>query len=230
MRRARGSTNRARVLLSMTACFLVHSASLADPLHEIDNGAVQHEDSGWIFAKQIGEFNRVGVPQTIDGASDVNAYYERVVNGSRTLATVDVYPPDSAAPDAMFASSKAAIELKLGSDGRKPLHSESVFKVGKERVLVGSRVIYKFGVDLAGSQTSLYFIDTGRWIVKIRATAERTESDTAQKLDDFARGQAWESLGLSDETCTGPACDTVKATIHERLQRGLPERGRIERA
>jgi hypothetical protein len=212
MRRVRGSTNRARVLLSMIACFLAHSASLADPLHEIGDGAVQHEDSGWIFPKQIGEFIRVGVPQTIDGTSDVNAYYERVVNGSRTLATVDVYPPDSAAPDAAFASSKAAIQLKLGSGGRKPSQSESDFKVGKEHALAGRQVVYKVGADSAGSQTSLYFIDTGRWIVKIRATAERTETDTAQKLDDFARGQAWESLGLSDETCTGPACDTARAT------------------
>jgi hypothetical protein len=218
MRRPRGSTNRARVLLSLIACFSAYSASLADPLHEIDNGAVQHEDSGWIFPKRIGEFIRIGVPQTIDGTSDVNAYYERVVNGSRTLATVDVYPPDSAAPEVTFESSKAAIELKLGSDGRKPSQSERVFKVGKERALAGRQVVYKVGADTSGSQTSLYFIDTGKWIVKIRAAVERTESDTAQKLDDFARGQAWESLGLSDQTCAGPACDTVKATIHERLQ------------
>jgi hypothetical protein len=213
MRRVHGNANRARVLLSVIACFLADSASLADPLHEIDNGAVQHEDSGWIFPKQIGEFIRVGVPQTIDGTSDVNAYYERVVNGSRTLATVDVYPPDSAAPDAAFASSKAAIELKLGSGGRKPSQSESVFKVGKERVLAGRQVVYKVGADSTGSQTSLYFIDTGKWIVKIRATTERTESDSAQKLDDFARGQAWESLGLSEETCTGQACDSGRATM-----------------
>lgn len=199
MKRVREGTNRARVLLSMIACFLADAASLADPLHEIGDGAVQHEDSGWIFPKQIGEFIRVGVPQTIDGTSDVNAYYERAVNGLRTLATVDVYPPDSATPDAAFASSKAAIELKLGSGGRKPLQSESVFKVGKERALAGRQVVYKVRAGSTDSQTNLYFIDTGRWIVKICATVERTESDTTQKLDHFARGQAWESLGLSND-------------------------------
>lgn len=176
---------------------------MADPIHKVDGGAFWHHGSDWIFPQEIGGFVLVGIPQDVDGTSDAVAYYARVKDKIRTTAVVDVYPRDSAAAEATLANAKAAIELKLKSAKVAAVQSESPFKVGKDRELVGVKVSYNAG---AGTRTNLYFFDTGAWIVKIRVMADAGESDMAQASDSFVREQRWESLRLSDATCTGAAC------------------------
>lgn len=193
-------------MLATLVCFAFGRASMADTLHAIADGAFQHHGSSWIFPRQIGGFVRLGAPQDVDGTIDVVAHYAKAEGPVRITAVVAVYPPDSAAAEATLASAQAAIEPTLKSAKRETVRSEERFRVGKERELVGVKVSYEAGNE-AGALTNLYFFDTGAWIVKIRGAAEKTDEDSPLSLDDFVRGQRWESLESTDRTCTGAACN-----------------------
>jgi hypothetical protein len=173
---------------SALSCFAFAQISIADTIHSIENGAYQHHQSGWIFPDRVGGFSLVGVPQDINGTVDVAAYYARVSNGVRTVASVSVYPPDSAAPETTAASIKG-----------NPI----VVEVSKQPRLRAARVTYKDGKS---ARATVYFIDTGAWIVKIRASVPVTDKDTTPILEKFVRSQRWDSLQLSSTSCTGTAC------------------------
>jgi hypothetical protein len=167
-----------RIALALT-CLAVSTVSLADTIHEMENGAYYHHQSGWIFPAQIGDFSLVGAPQDINGTVDVIAYYARMSKGVRTVASVSVYPPDSAAPETTPASIKAtpiAVELS------------------KQPPLRAARLTYKDGKT---TRATVYFIDTGPWIIKIRASLPATDKENAPILEKFVRGQRWDRMQLS---------------------------------
>jgi hypothetical protein len=160
----------------------------ADTIHAMQGGGYYHHQSGWVFPEQVGEYSLVGVPGDINGTEDVAAYYARVHEGVRTVASVTVYPPNSAAPETKPASIKA---------------TPATVAISKQPRLRAARLTFKDGKT---SRTTVYFIDTGAWIVKVRATLSATDKETAPALEAFARNQRWDSLQLSRESCTGPAC------------------------
>ena len=176
-----------RLVAALACCALAPTAP-ADTIHAILGGGYYHHQSGFVFPEKIGDFTLVGVPQDINGTDDVGAYYARVAGGVRTVASVNVYTPDSAEPETRPASVKA-----------KPVTME----ISKQPRLRATKVVFKEGKS---SRTTLYFIDTGNWIVKVRATTPITDKGSAPVLDTFARSQRWESLQLSPQSCTGSAC------------------------
>jgi hypothetical protein len=180
-------SNLSRFATALT-CLAFTQLSVADTIHSIENGAYRHHQSGWIFPEQVGDFSLVGVPQDIDGMVDVAAYYARVSKGVRTVASVGVYPPDSAQPETTPASIKAT-----------PVAVE----ISKQPGLRALRLTYQDGKT---SRTTVYFVDTGAWIVKIRASVPATDKETAPILEKFVRSQRWDSLQLSSASCTGAAC------------------------
>ena len=99
-----------------------------------------------------------------------------------------VYPPDSAAPETTPASIKAT-----------PVTVE----ISKQPRLRAARLAYKDGKS---SRATVYFVDTGAWIVKIRSSVPATDKEAAPILEKFVRDQRWDSLQLSPASCTGKAC------------------------
>lgn len=192
-------------LLATLVYFAAGPAGMADTLHAIADGAFQHHGSSWIFPQQIGDFVRIGAPQDVDGTVDVVAHYAKVAGSIRTTAVVSVYPPESAAAETTLANAKSAIESTLKLAKQAAARSEAPFKVGKQPELVGVKASYQTDAA-AGSLANLYFFDTGAWIVKIRGGTEQAGNDSDALLDDFVRGQRWESLELTDKSCTGTAC------------------------
>lgn len=170
------------------ACFAFAQSSLADTIHAIQGGGFYHHQSGWVFPETIGDFSLVGVPGDVNGTVDVEAYYARVSNGVRTVASVNVYPPDSAAPETTPASIKGT-----------PVSVE----ISKQPLLRAAKLAYKDGKS---SRATVYFVDTGAWIVKIRASVPAADKVTGPILDKFVRSQRWDSLQLSPTSCTGAAC------------------------
>lgn len=77
--------------LAAFALFYIFPAH-ADPLHARAGGEYWHHDSGWIFPEKIAGFERVGVPQDVAGSRVAAAYYARVENGQRMVASVEVSP------------------------------------------------------------------------------------------------------------------------------------------
>jgi hypothetical protein len=174
------------------ACWAAVPMSLADPLHKFgDQGAWRHEDSGWLFPAQIGAFTRVTAPYTIDGNSDVGARYVRVVNERRAAAVVEVYASDSAAPDAKVETAKATAARTAGAAAR--LESDQAFQLDARNELHGVKVTYTSDAGSNRSQTSLYFIENERWIVKV--LAQDAGENAGQALDAFVHDLPWDTLG-----------------------------------
>lgn len=163
---------------------LMIASTHADPLHEIGAGAVQHEDSSWIFPQHVAGFARIGSPQTMDGSRDASAYYECVIDGARFVIQVQVHSAESAAAQAPVVSS-------AGTPTR--------FPVGRSRPLITIKRVDTQAHDIQ------YLADTGPWLISIRAPAAKGGAPMPP-MDEFVRQLPWDSLALSDATCTGPAC------------------------
>ncbi len=205
--------------LALLAVSAAHAASF----EVFDGDNVRHLDSGWVFPAAVGGFVRVGDPGGIEGTTvESVASYQRGVEGAQDTATVTVYPPDSPALDASLQAAKSMIVASLK---RAPLAlswSEGPFRVGKAPLLVGEKAYYKIGVGPTSSQTNLYYVDTGKWIVKVRMTADKTTEGTFQEFDAFVRGLPWESLALTAKTCTGVACQVGRPVpVHGLLPEQL---------
>jgi hypothetical protein len=157
-------------------CLALAQACWADTIHSIIGGGYYHHQSGLVFPEKIGDFSLVGVPQDINGTDDVGAYYARVAGGVRTVASVNVYAPDSAEPETRPSSVKG-----------KPV----AFEISKQPKLSAAKLVVKEGKS---SRATLYFVDTGQWMVKVRATTPLTDKAIAPVLDAFARNQRWDSL------------------------------------
>jgi len=194
--------------LPATVLALLAQPGQAQPLRPAADEAVEHTGSGWVFPKHVGDYTRGSDPECIAGtANDCGANYE----DSRAMAaTVYVYPDDSPAADASYAGAKAVIEQDLEQQPFAQAWSEGPFRVGSARPLVGEKIFYKIGIGADSTQTSLYFFDTGRWIVKIRISGRTTDASVFRRTDDFVRAQPWDSLDLGAQACTGSACRTER--------------------
>jgi hypothetical protein len=166
-------------LLAALVCIALTPICSADMIHRREDGSYYHHQSGWIFPEQIGEFALVGVPGDINGTEDVAAYYTRVRNGVRTVASVNVYAPGSAEPETSPAGIKA---------------TPVAIEISKKPRLRAARLVFKEGKS---SRATAYFVQTHGWTVKIRATVPAADKDTAPALDAFARNQRWDSLQLA---------------------------------
>ena len=185
----------------------------------LEDDAISHVASGWIFPRQIGEFERVGTPVIVEGTSDVAAEYQdsRMMN-----ATVYVYPPTTIVQDAKLEGAKAVIEHDLANEALAQRWSEGPFRAGTTPLLLGAKVFYKVGLGPDSWQTSLYLFETGPWIVKVRITGPSADQGVFQRADGFVREQRWDSLGLTAATCAGVACDVARVTpIHASLPETL---------
>ncbi len=180
-----------RYVVSLIAATLVVSVAFqptfADPLHKVgQEGAWQHEQSGWVFPIQFGSFARVGAPHELDGTYDLGARYESVVDGVSARAAVHIYAADSAAQDADFAAAKAATNGKL--------KAESPFQVATRSEMAGTKVTYELD-EQNQSRAALYFIESGTWIVNVRTTTALPSSAASQSLDRFVNDLDWDTLG-----------------------------------
>jgi hypothetical protein len=164
-----------KMLLMVSAALLSSVDTLADPIHARADGAFWHHDSGWIFPHKIGEFALVGVPQDVAGSRDAVAHYALVVNGIRMVASVDVYPSDSAAGHVQPAGDS--------------------FIVSGSRALTGTRSIDIASNDAATGVQGIYFVTTGEWHVSIRISSP--QNDAAPLMDAFVREQRWETLNAA---------------------------------
>ena len=163
--------NRTTYLMASFA-LLSAATTPADPIHAKADGAFWHHDSGWVFPQKVGEFSLVGYPQDLAGSRDAVAHYARVVNGGRMLASVDVYPADSAASH------------------EKPAGGALI--VSEARALTATRSIDSTGHGAVSELVGLYFVTTGEWNVSIRISSPQT--DAASLMDAFVLGQRWETL------------------------------------
>jgi hypothetical protein len=178
----------------------------ADTLHDIGAGSFQHHDSGWIFPRQIGEFVRIGAPQDVDGTIDVVAYYAREAQDGRTTASIDVYPKNSAVSQASYDDSVTALATES--------HAAATSALAKSEIRIDGALPLTAIEVHSETQSALYFVDTGHWIIKVRVRNERTNVAALASIEAFVRQQRWDSLSLTQQTCTGPACAPAASGAH----------------
>jgi hypothetical protein len=166
---------RESLQIALLSCLGASPLAHADPIHAVAGGAYWHHDSHWVFPEKIGGYVRVGIPQDVAGSEDAVAHYAFVEDGIRNTASVDVYRTDSA--------SATEHEAQPGAQ----LSSEGVFAVGAAQALSGTRRIY--AAEGTSRLLGVYLIGAGEWRVTIRISGSRLEA-----LDDFVRGQRWETL------------------------------------
>ena len=88
-----------RILVALAASLCLIAPASADPIHANANGDYWHHDSGWVFPRRCGEFERVGAAQDVAGTRDAVAYYAREIAGVRETVAVEVLAQDSAADE-----------------------------------------------------------------------------------------------------------------------------------
>lgn len=162
-----------KTILMVSLALLSSGRAPADPIHAVADGAFWHHDSGWVFPETIAGFERVGVPQDVAGSRDAVAHYALRVNGVRMVASVDVYPTDSA----------AAHELPAGGP----------YIVSETRALTGTRSVDS-SRDTA-TLVGLYYVAAGEWQVSIRISSPL--ADAAPLMDAFVLAQRWETLNAA---------------------------------
>ena len=161
------------------------SAVCADPIHRQADGAYWHHDSGWIFPEKIGDFVRVSEPQDVAGSRDAVAYYARERDGERIVASVDVFPADSAADATTLESAKAALQREAGA---APL-VESTLALGD--ALQATEIVARGTADDA--PRALYFVTRGEWRVRIVFTGAQPGKASIPGGVEFVRGQRWDT-------------------------------------
>lgn len=166
--------NRKTFLMASLA-LLSSAGTIADPIHAKPDGTFWHHDSGWVFPSKIGEFSLVGIPQDVAGSRDAVAHYARVENGVRTVASVDVYPSDSAASH------------------EKP--AGGAFIVSESRALTATRSIGAANENVARGLMGIYLVTAGEWHVSIRISSPLM--DAAPLMDAFVLAQRWDTLNAS---------------------------------
>jgi hypothetical protein len=164
------------------------AASLADPIHRIENDAYWHHDSGWVFPQRLGEFEREGAAQDVAGSRDAVAHYVRVWRGERVVADVDVFPADSAAENVTLDAARAALVADV--DGAVGEITDD--KLELRNGLVADRVRF-FATDDQPSQ-ALYFVRVAEWRVRIRVRIPAVARPVADALDGFVEAQRWDTL------------------------------------
>ncbi|MEJ0085078.1 MAG: hypothetical protein WDO72_05325 [Pseudomonadota bacterium] len=173
---------------ALPVLWFVCAVAFGDPIHAIADGAYWHHDSGWVFPEKMGEFTRVGMPQDVAGSRDAVAYYARVIEGARLVASVDVYPSDSAASGTTLEAAKVALERELPVGAVTP--SEETLALGADGSLRLTHVTY----TTAQSVHALYFVAKGDWRVQIKMTIPAADLEARAALDAFVRAQRWELL------------------------------------
>jgi hypothetical protein len=64
-------------------------------------------------------------------------------------------------------------------------------EISKKPRLRAAKLTYKDGKN---SRATVYFVDAGAWIVRIRTSVPATDKATAPALETFVRSQRWDSL------------------------------------
>jgi hypothetical protein len=171
--------------------WLSSSTSLADPLHSYGSeGAWRHEHSGWLFPKQVGRFARVLAPYTIDGNDDVGAQYQ-AAGESRLAVVVEIHAIDSAAAEAKLDGAKANAVRKAGDSAS--VTAEQPFAIDTREGIRGIKVIY--AAKSPGTQTTLYFFEMNRWVVKVLGHTATSVDANGKTLDAFVQALPWNTLG-----------------------------------
>ncbi len=167
----------------------------ASPFEDLPDGRMRHSDSGFLFPKRIGFFERAGTRQFNEAGTDVAVGYNA---GVLIAATVYVYPAPKKEGTEVLAREYAGkrFEVIHGHDAVTVLSEDRMTVVQGAHKHEGQRAYFSFHDKFAGTPQSLksqllVFRD-GPQFVEYRFTYPRDHAEEAEKeIDRFIHAWTW---------------------------------------
>jgi hypothetical protein len=181
--------------LALLGNFALTSSVRSGPFETLPDGRIRHTDSGFVFPKRIGVFEREKMQQYNQAGSDVSAGYNA---GVLIAATVYVYPaPSEASADVIareWASKRS--EVLHGHQGVAVLSETPATVAQGDKKHVGRRAFFSYRDIFARTpqnvKSQLLVFRDGSVFVEYRFTYPRDHSEEAEKqIERFIHEWSW---------------------------------------
>lgn len=162
---------------------------------------IVHRASRVPFPAELGGFARERLAAV--GAEDVAATYRNQDGATETTASVYLFRPGALREHKLKGSVESFGDLNptaflwsagpVAIKGQTPLHAwKGVFKTG-----IGPDTVMDY----------LYFVELGRWTVKVRATVRGIKVPAQEaRIDSLVAGLPWAQVLAANGQCSGRAC------------------------
>jgi hypothetical protein len=164
---------------------------------------VVHRASRVTLPAELGGFTRERLASV--GPADVAATYRNRDGATETLASLYLFRPGALREHKLKGSVESFGDLNPGAF----LWAAGPFAVRGPPALHAWKGVFKTGIGPDTVMDYLYFVDLGRWTVKIRATVKGIKEVSQEaRIDSFVAGLPWTQILAANGECSGPACRT----------------------
>jgi hypothetical protein len=180
------------------------SAGAADPAiwdGAQAGGAVVHRASRVALPAELAGFARGRLAAV--GPEDVAAGYRHKDGAGGTDATVYLFRP-GALPEHRL---KGSLEAFGTLNPKAFLWSAGPFDIAGSTPLHAWKGVFKTGIGPDTLMDYLYFVELGRWTVKVRATLSGVREPAQEaRIDALVAALPWARILAANGECGGPAC------------------------
>jgi len=164
-------------------------------------GAAVHRASRVALPATLGGFTRGRLAAV--GAEDVAAAYNEKDGTGATDATVYLFRPGSLPEHRL----KGSVESFGKLNPKAFLWSAGPFDIAGPTPLHAWKGVFKTGIGPDTVMDYLYFVELGRWTVKVRATLSGVREPAQEaRIDSFVKALPWAQILAANGECAGPAC------------------------
>jgi hypothetical protein len=165
------------------------------------SGTAIHRASGVALPAELAGFARGQLAAV--GPEDVAAGYGLEDGAGRTQATVYLFKPASLAEHRL----KGSVESFGTLNPKAFLWSAGPFNIAGPTPLHAWKGVFKTGIGPDTVMDYLYFVELGRWTVKVRATLSGVKAPAQEaRIDALVAALPWTQILAANGECRGPAC------------------------
>jgi hypothetical protein len=182
----------------------MNPASVPDPAiweGPATGGPVVHRASRVPLPFELGGFTRERLDAV--GAEDVAATYRNQDGATETVASVFLFRPAGLREHKL----KGSIESFGNLNPTAFLWSAGPFAIKGQTPLHAWKGLFKTGIGPNTVMDYLYFVELGRWTVKVRATVTGIKEPAQEaRIDSFVANLPWPQILAANGQCSGKAC------------------------
>jgi hypothetical protein len=162
---------------------------------------VVHRASRVPLPFELGGFTRERLGAV--GPEDVAATYRNQDGETETVASVYLFRPR----DSREHKLKGSVESFGDLNPTAFLWSAGPFAIRGQTPLHAFKGVFKTGIGPGTVMDYLYFVELGRWSVKVRATVKGIKEPAQEaRIDSFVAGLPWAQILAANGQCSGGAC------------------------
>jgi hypothetical protein len=169
---------------------------------------VVHRASRVSFPAELGGFTRERLGAV--GPEDVAATYRNLDGATETVASLYLFRPGALREHKL----KGSVESFGGLNPTAFLWAAGPFAIKGPVPLHGWKGVFKTGIGPDTVMDYLYFVELGRWTVKVRATVTGIKEPVQEaRIDSFVAGLPWAQILAANGQCSGRACTAAPFDI-----------------